>query len=178
MSTSLESLDTSPGGRTKIRALIKPLPEVLACANDAVVERYQKDFGISRDDAMALFSDMKRFLWLAAVEGVVAPPPKIDDAWHTFIIFTADYHEFCWRYFGRFMHHRPQRPSDKPDGGKAVRRAIESVKLHFGGFEALSDNWRFPSMRDCWGGSCSSNSVSCSPTPSCDSSVTMADRRY
>src|SRR5262249_7476036 len=152
MTTSLKVLDTQALGRARTDALIRPLPEVLAYNNDAVVARYRKDFGISSDDAALLFSDVKRFLWLAAVEGVVSPPPKIDDGWHTFIIFTADYEQFCQRYFGRFMHHRPQRPGDKPDGGIAARSTVNGVNTHFGGFKAMSNNWRFPWMNgdSCW----------------------------
>jgi hypothetical protein len=172
MITSLRSFNTQDRGRARAKALIRPLQEVLAYSNDAVIERYQKDLGISCDDAALLFSDVKRFLWLAAVEGVIAPPPKIDDGWHTFIIFTLDYKTFCERYFGRFMHHRPTRSTDAPDDGNAVRSTVETVKMHFGSYKALSDNWRFPWMNDgssCWGGSCSSDSVSCAPTPSCSS---------
>src|ERR1700730_8937382 len=138
MTTTTQASDTQARGRTRADTLIRPLPEVLAYDNDAVIDRYQKDFGISAEDAALLFSDVKRFLWLAAVEGVVAPPPKIDDGWHTFIIFTLDYQKFCERYFGRFMHHRPHGLADKLDGGNAVRSTVESVIVHFGGFEAVS----------------------------------------
>src|SRR5689334_9584208 len=135
MLTLLQSVETRKRGRAK--AAIRSLQDVLAYSNDAVIERYQKDFGISPAEATLLFSDVKRFLWLASVEGVVAPPPKIDEGWHTFIIFTLDYKNFCERYFGRFMHHRPSRPTDVPDGGEAVRNTVESVKMHFGSYKAL-----------------------------------------
>lgn len=179
MTTSLRVSDTRTKDQARPKGHVRPLTEVLAYCNSAVVERYQKDFGISAAEAALLFLDVKRFLWLAAIEGVVAPSPKIDDGWHTFIIFTVDYQDFCERYFGRFMHHRPHRPTDKPDGGKAVRSTIDAVNIHFGGFKVLSNNWRFPWMKgaeDCWGGSCSSDSVSCAPTPSCDSSVQTCTR--
>lgn len=180
MVTSLQVLNTQARVQTRADAFILPLSKVLAYNNDAVIERYQKDFGISSNDAALLFSDVKRFLWLAAIEGVVAPPPKIDDGWHTFIIFTLDYQNFCERYFGRFMHHRPSRPTDKPDGGKAMRSTVESVNVHFGGFEALSSNWHFPWMKgdSRLGGSCSSDSVSCAPTPSCNSSVRTCAKNH
>jgi len=153
---------------------IKPLKHVLAYSNDAVIDRFKKDFGLSAEDAITLFSDVKRFLWLAAVEGIVAPPPKIDEGWHTFIIFTEEYEAFCYRNFGRFMHHRPLGVGDKSDGAGAVRSAINGVNMHFGSFQSLSTNWLFPGMKvgDCTcSGQCSSDSVSCAPTPSCSSSV-------
>jgi hypothetical protein len=156
------------------RSTTAPLHVVLAYSNDAVVERYQKDFHISTDEAVQLFDDVKRFLWLAASEGVVAPPPKVDEGWHTFIIFTLDYQNFCGEFFGRFLHHRPQRPTDRPDGGMVVRKTIELLGAQFGGIGRLSKNWRFPGMKTDAGNldaRCSSDSVSCSPTPSCDSSI-------
>jgi len=153
---------------------VEPLHVVLAYSNDAVVERYQKDFDISADDAVQLFDDVKRFLWLAASEGVVAPPPMVDEGWHTFIIFTLDYQKFCGEFFGRFLHHRPQRATDQPDGGMVVRKTIELLNAQFGGIQRLSKNWRFPGMKADASRlhvTCSSDSVSCSPTPSCDSSI-------
>ncbi len=35
---------------------------------------------------------------------------KIDEAWHRFILFTKDYHEFCNRFFGKYIHHGPLMP--------------------------------------------------------------------
>ena len=122
------------------------------------------------------FDDVKTFLWLASVEGVVAPPPKIDAAWHVLLLFTEDYQAFCKMAFGRFMHHRPTRPEDKPDGGLAIKKTIEAVENHFGGFGGMSNNWHFR-QSSCWGGSCSSNSVSCAPTPSCDSGLNLNSDR-
>lgn len=143
------------------------LAQVMAYNNDAVVARFLKEFDITQHEADVLFDDLKRFLWLSTVtNGPIAPSPVIDDAWHVFIFFTADYADFCSGLFGRFLHHRPDRPNDLPDGGAAVRRTIAAIEGHFGGFKNLSANWAFPGM-DCWGGSCSSDSVSCAPTPSC-----------
>lgn len=32
----------------------------------------------------------------------------IDNMWHTFLLFTKDYHEFCSNYLGGvFFHHEP-----------------------------------------------------------------------
>jgi hypothetical protein len=100
---------------------------------------------------------------------------------NTFIIFTLDYRDFCEHFFGRFLHHRPSRPTDKPDGGATIRRTMEALKEHFGGMQMLSDNWRFPGMKtnkSDLSAACSSDSVSCSPTPSCDSSVNTCTKHF
>jgi len=39
---------------------------------------------------------------------VIAMPSKIvDDYWHEFILFTREYHEFCMKAFGGYLHHTP-----------------------------------------------------------------------
>ena len=38
---------------------------------------------------------------------------EIDDMWHTFLMFTEDYANFCERYFGRFIHHSPRDENEK-----------------------------------------------------------------
>ncbi|MGH8497528.1 MAG: glycine-rich domain-containing protein [Methylococcales bacterium] len=35
------------------------------------------------------------------------PSHVVNDAWHEFILFTADYEQFCQNAFGRFLHHTP-----------------------------------------------------------------------
>lgn len=37
---------------------------------------------------------------------------KLDDMWHTFLLFTLDYTKFCDRYFGRYLHHVPKTARD------------------------------------------------------------------
>lgn len=140
------------------------LEELSAYRNDAVVDRYRKDLSLSYGQASQLFSDVKRFLWLGSVaNGRIAPPPKIDDGWHTFIIFTEDYADFCEQYFGRFRHHRPARPDDSPDGGITLRRTIKAINDNFGPIAGLSRNWEFPILQDegqCWG-TCTVPSTNC-----------------
>ncbi|MEL6868036.1 MAG: hypothetical protein AAFP19_26670 [Bacteroidota bacterium] len=54
---------------------------------------------------------MKKFLFLAAKHGdsqrIFTHEALfiIDEMWHTFILFTKEYHDFCMKYFGRFLHH-------------------------------------------------------------------------
>lgn len=141
------------------------LEEVLAYENDAVIARYQKEFQLSQIEAELLFDDVKCFLWLNSVSGVIAPPPKIDDGWHIFIIFTQDYMEFCEKAFGVYRHHRPRRPDDPPNDGATARRTLDAIGKHFAGI-GLSANWEFPAVEG-GGDQCSSDGVSCSPEPSC-----------
>jgi len=49
------------------------------------------------------------FLYCAHAPGhIIGMPSKIvDEAWHTFILFTAEYESFCRKGFNKFLHHTP-----------------------------------------------------------------------
>jgi hypothetical protein len=36
------------------------------------------------------------------------PSQAVDTAWHEFILMTREYHAFCERAFGRYLHHSPE----------------------------------------------------------------------
>ena len=99
-----------------------PLEVALAYRNDAVIRVFRKRYLMSFADAEDLFLETKRWLWLcakvrheAAVDPSGAPRTLvmvrdlflIDEMWHTFILSTADYAEFCERHFGYFLGHQP-----------------------------------------------------------------------
>jgi hypothetical protein len=58
------------------------------------------------------FGELKKYLWLYAVTGRALPmtSQSVDEVWHQFILFTVDYHRFCDRFFGGYIHHSPNSP--------------------------------------------------------------------
>lgn len=60
--------------------------------------------------------EFRRYLGLhLALSGLVLmPSPIVDKIWHTCLLFTEVYDDFCHRAFGRFIHHDPW-VSGKPD---------------------------------------------------------------
>lgn len=98
---------------------MKPLDEVLAYRNDAVITKFTDYYNVDRSDAEDLFLETKRWMWLCAnrptdLEMVIQDPLlMLDNMWHTFILFTKDYHEFCDRFFGRYIHHLPVTSTEK-----------------------------------------------------------------
>lgn len=101
------------------------LATVTKYRNEAVVRRYAKDFGLSLSRSRRVFTAMLTFLWLAnrhlvseRRNAVGRDRAKtfdmlpiwygIDEMWHRFILFSLDYHAFCSKYFGRYVHHRPR----------------------------------------------------------------------
>jgi len=92
---------------------LKPLSEILAYRNPDVISKFRDKCELSSEDAAEVFDETKKWLWLCAKapnainmtiqDSIII----IDDMWHTFILFTKEYQEFCSTYFGQFIHHVP-----------------------------------------------------------------------
>lgn len=120
------------------------LERVTSYRHGGVVERLMKNEGWSKEVAEAVFLDMLRFLWLTSSHrGYFSPPPRIDEAWHTMILFTKDYASFCEQYIGEFIHHQPFAGGLEPKADPITNRyplanTLEVAKAVFGD---LSDSW-------------------------------------
>lgn len=110
------------------------LDEVLAYQHPGTIRRYCKENRATPQEAEVVFREMLKFLYLsaqAAGEGVgcavTAEIEKLDRMWHTFLLFTRDYAEFCDRHFGVFIDHLPAEAEE--DAGEAdeagMRAAVE-----------------------------------------------------
>jgi len=60
------------------------------------------------------------------------PSQVVDVAWHEFILFTREYHEFCNNSFGKYLHHKPAEAMQSP----AVAQ------------EGIKRAWRFSCIRE------------------------------
>jgi hypothetical protein len=58
----------------------------------------------------------------------LAPSQEVDKGWHAFLLFTADYAEFCDRVAGRFIHHLPTEPGEESDQGQAVTATVAAMR--------------------------------------------------
>ena len=88
------------------------LEAALDYANPDVIAKFRREFSVSPEEALDIFSETKKWLWFAAnskVEGVsiYRATQIIDEMWHTFITFTVDYAQYCESRFGRYLHHIP-----------------------------------------------------------------------
>ena len=76
-----------------------------------VLARYQEDFDVTEEEALAHERELKRFFILIALhpDRPYGMRGVVDDLWHTFLMFTEDYHAFSRRLLGRkrFLHHHP-----------------------------------------------------------------------
>ncbi|MFE7928524.1 hypothetical protein ACFU6S_07255 [Streptomyces sp. NPDC057456] len=72
------------------------------CADEYGLERCVADRVV--DQALALV-----FVMGSSGEGVsMAPSQQVDPGWHTLILHTGWYADWCERSFGYFLHHQPK----------------------------------------------------------------------
>ena len=89
----------------------------------------------SRKEYLEAFTEVKKFLWLCAANDRSYPMMSrgIDELWHQFILFTVEYHNFCDRYFGQYIHHAPAIASiPTPDSKEVVMEFFRAYQENFG----------------------------------------------
>lgn len=101
-----------------------------------IVERLHKDKRWHEKKALKAIEDYKKFLLLQKkYEGkqTFVPSLKIDEVWHSHILFTKQYHEDCQNLFGRYLHHQPETEKGKYTLNKAAneKAADETERLYF-----------------------------------------------
>ncbi|MCK2169091.1 glycine-rich domain-containing protein [Thalassospira xiamenensis] len=79
---------------------------------DDVIEDYLSNHNVDRKYADRVLGELKKWLILCTLNPVnnytlVGP---VDSLWHTFILHTRRYHEFCDKLAGRYLHHLPDIP--------------------------------------------------------------------
>lgn len=153
---------------------------------DDVVARYMKDEGLTEEIAREHERELKRFLALCAMNpsahyGMRGP---IDEIWHTFIMFTREYAQFCEHVSGRFIHH-------VPETGKGESRSADGYLLFLNDYQkvfgqpAPPQYWPRPALTlandGCTGcGTCSApedvpTAVGCGECNGCGSCNVVAD---
>jgi hypothetical protein len=126
--------------------------KALAYENADVIESFRADHDVSLDEARALFEDTKKWLWLCGTRPramrmtVFGPMKQLDAMWHTFILFTREYTEYCMTHFGHYIHHAPttraerERAAGSAADVRAERRAM-MLLLHDEFGEATLRRW-------------------------------------
>jgi len=101
---------------------LRPLDEAIAYRNRHVIDRFVERYAVPRAEAEDLFVETLRWLWLCArAQGdPEAPEVFIDDCmalldemWHTFLLFTREYGDYCEANLGGFVHHAPTTSEDR-----------------------------------------------------------------
>lgn len=119
----------------------------LSYENAEVIARFRAEYDVSLEEARALFDDTKKWLWLCGTRppsmrmSVFGPMKLIDEMWHTFILFTRDYTDYCMTHFGRYLHHAPTAPGSEDLAQLRVERRAMMLLLHAEFGEATLRRW-------------------------------------
>jgi hypothetical protein len=116
---------------------IPSLEEVLEYKNDYVISCFLRDYDMSSEDATDIFKQTLKWLYLCA-HHKMNPDPEIqlaitryvviiDEMWHTFILCTRDYTDFCNQYFGFYIHHKPNSKAEKKQFEEECQRNPEKI---------------------------------------------------
>ena len=104
----------------------------MGASNPLIIERDRTDYPNYKLPAKIAFTELMKFFYLCDLhkkESIKLPDCKnlafqcvmheemkeIDDMWHTFILLTQSYADFCQKYFGYFIHHTPNANEKQKD---------------------------------------------------------------
>ncbi|MDX1837486.1 hypothetical protein DIZ81_06085 [Legionella taurinensis] len=100
---------------------VPALQAVLHYQNPTVVRHFahhHPEFNLKA--SQQLFSDLLAWLWLNAYRQKTnrhtyffGPLLPLDAMWHTFILHTRDYTDFCQAFFNAYFHHEVEPPGEE-----------------------------------------------------------------
>ncbi len=153
----------------------------LSFENKAILQKFCVEQDTSEETAVDYFIELKKFLYLCAnTTQTLAPSVEIDKIWHTFILFTKEYRNYCTQFLGRFIDHVPEVDTEE-DGDKMPKEnhllnTLELYKLTFG--DINNTVWKVPTMhmdRDEYA-NCSNSSECSSCASNCESCSSCSSR--
>ena len=132
------------------------LNDLIHYENQKIVSRYKRDYPHSKIQAEVALKELMKFIWLCQKHKAdIAQFPKnndlnfscvihaemsdIDNMWHTFLLFTRDYHEFCHIHLnGNFFHHDPLAEKDNNFSEENYKLELNRYLSYI--FENLGEN--------------------------------------
>jgi hypothetical protein len=130
-----------------VRPTAEPVDVIMAYENEQLYERFVTDHGGSLSDARERFVALKQFLTVCAVlPGIKVASDEIDQMWHTFLLFTREYRNFCNDRLGLFIEHEPFEDS-QPTYYEATRNFADGM---FGELDLRY--WPLEGKADCTSG--------------------------
>jgi hypothetical protein len=138
-----------PESSSEIATSLPRMLDAVAFEAPFVVDKLVKDqVADSLDDAERLFTEAKKFVVLCEATTDAACEMysvRVDEAWHQFILFTAEYTSFCHRFFGRYVPHSPNTAQAGQDIG-----GTGSSSMSFADFRSRYENLFSESLPDVW----------------------------
>jgi hypothetical protein len=85
----------------------------LSFENPDIVTKFCEEHSIDEITGNQYFQEVKKFLYLCAnTTDRLAPSAELDKIWHTFILFTKEYRQYCQQFLGKFIDHVPEVKKD------------------------------------------------------------------
>ncbi|MGY6652848.1 glycine-rich domain-containing protein [Amycolatopsis sp. TRM77291] len=109
---------------------------------DRLVNRIAKEHDMNREFAARIMDQALAFLRACGENhrAPLGPSELVDIGWHTFILYTREYAEFCHRSAGHFIHHVPNDDGEgEGDPEKVMTRTTEAIRSL--GFAVDDDLW-------------------------------------
>ncbi|MFD9815155.1 glycine-rich domain-containing protein [Streptomyces sp. NPDC059080] len=108
-----------------------------------LVDRIVKDEQITELLAERIVTDALAFLAACGANqgSTLAPSEQVDIGWHTFLMYTEEYADFCSRVAGRFIHHSPADLPGVSYEPKATTRLRSMAAMRALGYEPFPGLW-------------------------------------
>lgn len=96
-------------------------------------EKFQTSFPCDEEEFREIVAEFKNFMKLVYLQDqpLAMIGKGVDEFWHTFLIFTPQYAEFCDNIFGEFIHHQPH-TALTPVPEKALTNFFSAYTKEFG----------------------------------------------
>ncbi len=131
----------------QFRPTAKPVNEITSYRHERLIQRHAQDHEVTLTTAEERFAELKKFMTVCAMKpGPKISSPQVDLMWHSFLLYTKDYAQFCSAYLGRFINHAPFEESN-PQAYLDTRTTVEAV---FGPLDARL--WPIDAQADCTSG--------------------------
>lgn len=131
---------------------MKSLAETVTYENEDLLTKFSEFYDFPPVTRSFIFSELKKWLWIKALHAHamqnepdnenlqfhfhVLPSLRIvDEMWHIFILFTAEYRQFCQDFFGRFVDHTPSLPHRRLTKERLsieLERQFHFIGMHLG----------------------------------------------
>jgi hypothetical protein len=107
-----------------------------------VRERIARDGSIAEHRIEPAVTEFKRYMALIALgyEDLGMHSKDVDEVWHSFILFTREYSEFCKSGCGQMVHHRPNTSRRPQLPESSVPAFKESYEKFFGPLPQIWSN--------------------------------------
>jgi len=77
----------------------------------------------------------------ARTDQPLAPSDTVDIGWHTFLLYTREYSNFCVRISGTFIHHVPNDSEEFGDATLVDTMARTTAAIAYAGFAVDDELW-------------------------------------